>query len=171
MTCILPSASLDIHPEKSRNELCPSSGNLWICSQPLWSRQTARMVCLCLLPCLGPDPEKREVFTEHPDPSPQDPGCHRAVPATQTSWGAAAIPEPSESPSEGRYRAEVSLSLRFGQHGDSWGQEMPRCPPGLPFPLCSWPIFHLLNLIGEGQLKVLYLWLLLIVSPPGKNIN
>lgn len=46
-------------------------------------------------------------------------------------------------------------------------------PPGLPLPLCSRPIFQLLNLIGEGQLKVRYPWLLLITSqiPPGRNIN
>lgn len=45
--------------------------------------------------------------------------------------------------------------------------------PGLPLPLCSQPISQLLNLIGEGQLEVCYLRLLLIVFqiPPGRNIN
>lgn len=82
----------------------------------------------------GANPEKREIFTEHPGPSPQDPGCHRAVPATQTSRGAAAIPEPSESPSEGRYRAEVSLSLRFGQHGGQLGAGDASVPSRSSFP-------------------------------------
>ena len=44
----------------------------------------------------------------------------------------------------------------------------PSLPPALPLPLCSRTIFQLLNFAGEGQVKVRYLQLLLIVSqiPP-----
>lgn len=124
------------------------------------------------------------------------PRCGHTFPPSQTSSGSASIRElsehlraetpaqsavvvPASQPARGRPRTG-DASVPSAPPGTAPGRPArlllsppapPSLPPGSPLPLCSQPIFQLLNLIGEGQLKVGYLRLPLIVSqiPPGQK--